>query len=112
VIVAGTIGMLFLIPAIYTTSLQALAACFAVATFSYAAVSTMILNLPADVYPQQSVASVAGLGGTSAGIGTIAATYLTGYVADRFSFEPLLVGASLVPIVAMILVLMLVRERA
>src|SRR4029079_18767531 len=61
VIVAGTVGMLFLIPAIYTTSLQALAACFAVATFSYAAVSTMILNLPADIYPARSVGTVAGL---------------------------------------------------
>ena len=111
VIVAGTIGMLFLIPSIYTTSLHALAACFAIATFSYAAVSTMILNLPADTFPQQSVASVAGLGGTSAGIGTIAATYLTGYVADRFSFAPLLIGASLIPVVAMMLVMVLVRER-
>jgi ACS family hexuronate transporter-like MFS transporter len=111
VIVAGTLGMLFLIPAIYTTSLHSLAACFAVATFSYAAVSTMILNLPADIYPERSVGSVAGMGGTSAGIGTIAATYLTGYVADRFSFAPLLIGASLIPLVAMVLLLVLVRDR-
>jgi ACS family hexuronate transporter-like MFS transporter len=112
VIVAGTVGMLFLIPAIYTTSLQALAACFAVATFSYAAVSTMILNLPADIYPARSVGTVAGLGGTAAGIGTIAATLLTGAIADRYSFEPLLIGASLIPIAAMAAVLMLVRNTA
>ena len=110
VIVAGTLGMLFLIPAIYTTSLQALAAYFAIATFSYAAVSTMILNLPADIYPARSVGSVAGLGGTAAGIGTIAATYLTGVVADRYSFEPLLIGASLIPLVAMAAVLLCVRN--
>ena len=112
VIVAGTIGMLLLIPAIYTTSLHALAACFALATFSYAAVSTMILNLPADLYPTRSVASVAGLGGTAAGLGTIAATLATGYVADRYSFEPLLIGASLIPLVAMAAVLTLVRTDA
>ena len=110
VIVAGTLGMLFLIPAIYTTSLQALAAYFAIATFSYAAVSTMILNLPADIYPARSVGSVAGLGGSAAGIGTIAATYLTGVVADRYSFEPLLIGASLIPLVAMAAVLLCVRN--
>jgi ACS family hexuronate transporter-like MFS transporter len=110
VIVAGTIGMLFLIPAIYTTSLQALAACLAISTFSYAAVSTMILNLPADLYPPGSVASVAGLGGTAAGLGTIAATLTTGYVLDRYSFEPLLIGASLIPVVAMAAVLTLVRS--
>ena len=91
-------------------SLQALAACFAVATFSYAALSTMILNLPADIFPARSVGSVAGLGGTAAGIGTIAATWLTGFVADRYSFEPLLIGASLIPIVAMMALLALVRN--
>ena len=110
VIVLGTLGMLFLIPAIYTTSLPALAACFAVATFSYAAASTMILNLPADIYPARSVGTVAGLGGTAAGIGTIAATWLTGFVADRYSFEPLLIGASLIPLVGMTAVLVLVRN--
>jgi ACS family hexuronate transporter-like MFS transporter len=111
VVVAGTLGMLFLIPAIYTTSLRALAGCFAIATFAYAAVSTMILNLPADLYPARSVGSVAGMGGTAAGVGTIAATYLTGYVADRYSFEPLLIAASLIPLVAMIAVLVLVRNN-
>ncbi len=110
VIVLGTVGMLFLIPAIYTTSLQALAGCFAVATFSYAAVSTMILNLPADIYPARSVGTVAGLGGTAAGMGTIAATLLTGFVADHYSFEPLLIGASLIPLAAMAAVLLLVRN--
>jgi len=112
VIVLGALGMLFLIPAIYTTSLRALAGYFAIATFSYAALSTMILNLPADIYPVRSVGSVAGLGGTAAGIGTIAATYLTGYVADRYSFEPLLIGASLIPLVGMAALLVLVRVPA
>jgi MFS transporter, ACS family, aldohexuronate transporter len=110
VIVTGTIGMLFLIPAIYTTSLSVLATYFAIATFGYAAVSTMILNLPADIYPARSVGSVAGMGGSAAGLGTIAATYLTGVVADRYSFEPLLIGASLIPVAAMAAVLLLVRN--
>ena len=110
VIVLGTIGMLFLIPAVYTSSLAALTACFAIATFAYAALSTMVLNLPADIYPARSVGSVAGMGGTAAGIGTIAATWLTGYVADRYSFAPLLIGASLIPLLAMVAVLVLVRN--
>ena len=111
VIVAGTLMMLLLIPAIYVTRLPVIAACLAVATFGYAALSTMILNLPADLYPPTSVASVSGMSGTAAGIGTIVATYLTGYVADRYSFEPLLIGGSLIPLVAMAALLMLVRER-
>jgi len=71
VIVAGTLMMLLLIPAIYVTRLPVIAACLAVATFGYAALSTMILNLPADLYPPTSVASVSGMSGTAAGIGTI-----------------------------------------
>ncbi|PYR91924.1 MAG: MFS transporter [Acidobacteria bacterium] len=110
VIVLGALGMLFLIPAIYVSSLAALAACFAAATFSYAALSTMILNLPADIYPARSVASVSGMSGTGAGIGTIIATYTTGYVTDHYSFEPLLIGASLVPLAAMVALLVLVRN--
>jgi MFS transporter, ACS family, hexuronate transporter len=111
VIVLGTFGMLLLIPTLYVSTLWWVAAYFAVATFSYAAVSTMILNLPADVYPTRSVASVSGLGGTAAGIGTIAATYATGVVSDRYSFEPILIAASIIPVIAMVAVLWLVRNN-
>jgi ACS family hexuronate transporter-like MFS transporter len=111
VIVIGALGMLSLIPAVYVSSLVWLTACFAIATFSYAALSTMILNLPADMYPARSVGSVSGLGGTAAGIGTIAATYLTGMVADRYSFEPVLIAASLIPLVATLAVVVLVRNN-
>jgi ACS family hexuronate transporter-like MFS transporter len=71
----------------------------------------MILNLPADVYPTESVASVSGLSGTAAGIGTICATFLIGRVADASSFAPVLVGASLVPLLAVAAVLLLVRNN-
>jgi ACS family hexuronate transporter-like MFS transporter len=111
VIVVGTLMMLMLIPAIYTTRLVFIAGCLAVATCGYAALSTMILNLPADIYPRNSVASVSGMSGTAAGIGTIIATYVTGFVADRYSFEPLLVGGSLIPLVAMVALLLLVRNN-
>jgi ACS family hexuronate transporter-like MFS transporter len=110
VIVGGALGMLLLIPTIYASQLVWIAACLAVATFAYAALSTMILNLPADLYPTRSVASVSGLSGTAAGIGTIIATYVTGFVADRYSFEPLLVGGSVIPLVAMVALLFLVRN--
>jgi MFS transporter, ACS family, aldohexuronate transporter len=110
VVVLGGLGMTLLAPTVVISSFPLLVACFAVATFSYAALSTMILNLPADVYPSRSVASVSGLSGTGAGIGTIAATYLTGAIADRMSFAPILVGASVVPLFAVLAVLALVRN--
>ena len=108
--VFGTAGMLLLIPTVWTTSFATLVGCFAVSTFAYAAYSTVILNLPADLFPSGSVASVSGLGGTGAGIGTIAAIYLTGWVSDRWSFEPILIGASVVPFVALAAMLLLVRN--
>ena len=48
----------------------------------------MALSLPADLYQSRAVASVSGMSGTAAGLGTIGATYLIGIVADRFSFTP------------------------
>jgi ACS family hexuronate transporter-like MFS transporter len=108
----GAIGMMLLVPTIWIQSFAPIIACFAVATFSYAAFSTAILNLPADIFPTASVASVSGMGGTGAGLGTIGAIYLTGWVADRYSFAPILVGASVVPLVALCAMLLLVRNTS
>ena len=108
--VFGGLGMMLLIPTVFTDSFLVIVGCFAVATFAYAAFSTVILNLPADIYPTRSVASVSGLGGTGAGLGTIAAIYITGWVSDHYSFAPILVGASILPLVAMAAMLLLVRN--
>ena len=72
----------------------------------------MAISLPADLYQPRAVATVAGLSGTAAGLGTIGSTFLIGIVADRFSFTPILVVASLIPLAAAILVLALVRNTA
>jgi ACS family hexuronate transporter-like MFS transporter len=111
VVVICGFGMTLLIPAAFLSSFGWLVACFALSTLAYAAFSTMVLNLPADLYPTSSVASVSGLSGTGAGIGTIAATYLVGRVADRYSFEPILIAGSLIPLGAMIAILLLVRNN-
>ena len=110
VIVVSGLGMSTLMASLLFSSLFALTVCFAISTCSYAALSTMVLNLPADIYRTESVATVSGLGGAAAGIGTIAATYLTGAVADRYSFGPILVGASLIPLLAVVALLALVRN--
>ena len=112
VAVVGAAGMMCLVPTVWTDSFVVIVSCFAVATFAYAAFSTIILNLPADLFPSASVASVSGMGGTGAGLGTIGAIYLTGWVADRYSFEPILLGASVVPLFALAAVLFLVRNTA
>jgi ACS family hexuronate transporter-like MFS transporter len=111
VVVFGGLGMLLLIPTILTSNLFALAGLFAISTFAYASFSTMALVLPSDLYKSESVATVSGMSGTGAGLGTILSTYLIGYVADRYSFDRILITASLIPFVGMILVLILIRRR-
>jgi ACS family hexuronate transporter-like MFS transporter len=112
IIAGGALGVLALIPAAYLSDFVPLVACFAIATFSYAALSTMAISLPADLYENRAVASVSGLAGAAAGAGTIVSTYLVGVIADRFSFRPILITASLVPLLAAALVLLLVRNTA
>ena len=111
VVVFGGLGMTLLIPTVFTSNLFALAGLFAVSTFAYASFSTMALVLPSDLYRSESVATVSGMSGTGAGLGTIISTYLIGYVSDRYSFEPILITASLVPIAGMVLVLVLIRDK-
>ncbi len=109
VCIAGAVGMAVIALPAFVGGLAWLIGSLAVATLSYAAFSTIILTLPADLYPAGSVATVSGMSGTGAGIGTIGATYLTGVISDHFSFRPILVAASVIPILAAILILYLIR---
>ena len=112
IILGCGIGMALLIPAVFTSNFALIVTLFAISTFAYAAWSTMALSLPSDLYPSRSVASVSGMSGTGAGVGTIISTYLIGWTADRYSFEPVLVAGSLVPLVATALVFLLIRQRS
>jgi ACS family hexuronate transporter-like MFS transporter len=108
--------VMLLIPTIFTVNLAAITILFALATFCYAAFSTIANVLPSDLYRSESVASVSGMSGTGAGIGTILAFKLIGYYSDSFqsrsthSFDLIVITAGLVPFVGMILVLLLVRN--
>jgi len=116
VVVFGGIGVTMLLPTVFTTRLSLIALLFAMATFSYAAFSTIANVLPSDLFYSESVASVAGMSGTAAGLGTIVAFKLIGYFSDArqatggHSFDPIIIVAGLVPFVAMLVVLLLVRN--
>src|SRR5580765_5307308 len=100
---------------VFTTNVYMLALLFASATFSYAAFSTMANVLPSDLFHSESVASVSGLSGTAAGLGTVVAFKLIGHYSDArsamggHSFDPIVIVAGLIPLIGMILVLLLVR---
>ena len=104
-------SMLLLIPAVFVHSYVLLVLLFAYATFAYAAASTMFLALPADVFHTRAVASVSGLSGTAAGVGTLISTYLIGRITDKFSFEPIIIAASIVPCIATLVLVTMVRAR-
>ena len=115
-VVFGGLGTTLLIPTILTTNIYAITVLFAFATFSYSCFSTMANVLPSDLFHSESVASVSGLGGTGAGMGTIIAFKLIGHFSDvrvaetTHAFDPIVIVAGLVPVAGMILVLMLVRN--
>jgi ACS family hexuronate transporter-like MFS transporter len=116
VVVFGGLGVTMLIPTVFTTNLYLIAFLFAFATFAYAAFSTMANVLPSDLFHSESVATVSGLSGTGAGLGTIVAFKLIGHFSDSrqamagHSFDPIVIVAGFVPLVGMILVLLLVRN--
>jgi ACS family hexuronate transporter-like MFS transporter len=116
VVVFGGIGVTLLIPTIFTTNLLAITFFFALATFSYAAFSTIANVLPSDLYRSTSVATVSGFGGTGSGIGTIIAFLLVGHYSDvrqgmaTHAFDPIVIVAGLIPFAGMLVVLLVVRN--
>lgn len=54
-----------------------------------------VQTLPSDFFSDRAVASVAGLGGTGAGIGSMIFIFTTGWVVDHFSYVPILVAAGI-----------------
>jgi len=116
VVIFGGIGVMLLIPTILTINLYLITTLFALATFSYAAFSTIANVLPGDLFRSESVASVSGVSGTAAGIGTIMAFLLVGHYSDlrqstaTHAFDPIIVVAGLIPFLGMLLVLLLVRN--
>jgi len=50
-----------------------------------------VQTLPSDCFPRQDVGSVAGIGGTAAGIASMGFTLLVGWVVDHYSYAPVYV---------------------
>jgi MFS transporter, ACS family, hexuronate transporter len=103
-------SMLLMIPAAFATDKLVLVSLIGYATFAYAACSTMFLSLPADVFQSRAVASVSGLSGTGAGIGTLISTYLIARFSTRYSFQPIIIAASIIPCIATLIFLTMVRR--
>jgi len=103
-------------PTVFTQNLWFITALFAISTFSYAAFSTIANVLPSDLYHSNAVATVSGLSGSCAGIGTIIVMKAIGYISDArvarggHAFDPVMIASGIIPVIGMLLVLLLVRN--
>ena len=117
-IVGGGIGVLLLIPTVFTANVYVITALFALSTFAYGCFTTIANVLPADLFENASVASVSGISNTSAGLCTVVAFLFVGLVSDArsaaaiHSFDPIVIVAGLLPFLGMILVLVLLGKDA
>jgi ACS family hexuronate transporter-like MFS transporter len=81
----------------------------AFALWGYASWSTMGLTLPSDLFPQDVVATVTGLSGFCAGLLSAGFTFMVGLLVDRFSYAPAFVVAGMMPLLATLCVVFLIR---
>jgi ACS family hexuronate transporter-like MFS transporter len=97
------------IPAALTDNAYLAIALISVATWGYASWSTMGLTFPSDLFPHDVVASVTGLSGLGAGLAGALFTMIVGIIVEKFSYFPAFVAAGLVPMLATVCVLALIR---
>ena len=83
------------IAAAYTPDSMTALILIGVVLFGFQVWINNVQTLPSDFFPSKAVGSVAGLGGTGAGIGSMIFIFLTGWVVDNFSYTPVLVTAGL-----------------
>ena len=107
VIVAGALFMTAGIPAAFTQNAFLALAFISLVTFGFQSWINNVQTLPSDFFPRQAVAAVAGLGGVGAGIGAILYVLATGWVVDHFSYSPILIIASLLPILGTVVLFVL-----
>ncbi len=72
-----------------------------IALVSFYGYSVNMLTIPADLVPPRLVASVSGLSGMGAGLGSIVFTFVVGRLADQYSFTPVFILVGLLPLVAL-----------
>ena len=84
---------------------------FSVAFFGQQSWSTLVMTLPTDLFPKNTVGTVAGFVGLGGALGGVALGQLAGYLLDHgFSYTPVLVIAGSLHVAAFLLILATVRS--
>jgi MFS transporter, ACS family, hexuronate transporter len=71
-----------------------------IATFGFSGALANLLAIPGDVFPKEAVASIWGFASMGSGLGGMIFSLLTGWLVDRYSFRPVFVLFSLIPLLA------------
>jgi ACS family hexuronate transporter-like MFS transporter len=111
VCVASCAPMMACVPAAMVSSPVWAMVLICVVLWGYAAWSTMGLTFPSDLFDSSVVGAVTGLSGFGAGMAGTAVTLLVGRLVDRFSYAPAFVFVTVLPLLATVSVLALIRQR-
>lgn len=111
VMAASALAMLSGIPAVLAAGAWVALAWISTVTLFYQMWSANILTLAADLFPQHEVASVTGLSGAGAALGGMCFNLLVGAIIDRFSYVPVFLLASVMPLVAASFIFVGIRDR-
>jgi ACS family hexuronate transporter-like MFS transporter len=100
--------MLSTIPAILTTSAPLAIAFVALTTFGYTGYTANTLAFPADVFPNQAVASCWGLASMGSGFGGMLFMALSGWLVGQYGYTPVFIGYGILPLLALGCILFLI----
>jgi len=96
-----------MVSAVFVGKLPSSAECIALislATFGYSGALANLLAVPGDVFPQGAVASIWGFASMGSGFGGMVFSLVTGWLVDRYSFQPVFVLFGILPMIAAVLV--------
>jgi len=99
-------------PAVLASSPAASMAWVSVAMTGYTGALASMLSLPADLFPENSVASVYGIASMGSGFGGMIFTLMTGWVVERYSWRPVFFGFGIIPLICATILWTLARTDA
>jgi len=75
-------------------------ALISIATFGYSGALANLLAVPGDVFPQGAVASIWGFASMGSGFGAMVFSLVTGWLVERYSFQPVFVLFGILPLIS------------
>src|ERR1700677_327114 len=101
--VAILIFSVLMTSAVFVGESKSAAGCIAlisVATFGYTGALANLLAVPGDVFPKGTVASIWGFASMGAGFGGMIFSLVTGWLVERYSFQPTFVLFGIIPLIS------------